>query len=44
MNITMRYLRQCWGLRFEVNKKPGDYTVLMMFELAGFSGESPKDN
>jgi LPS-assembly protein len=42
MNITMRYLRQCWGLRFEVNKKPEDYTVLMMFELAGFSGESSK--
>jgi LPS-assembly protein len=42
MNIIMRYLRQCWGLRFEVNKKPGDYTVLMMFELAGFTGEPSK--
>ena len=35
LSVTMRYLRQCWGLRFEVNKRPGDYTVLVLLELAG---------
>jgi len=44
MNIAMRYQRQCWGLRFEVNKKPGDYTMLVMFELAGLNMKPSKDN
>ena len=35
MNITMKYKRQCWGLRFELIKKPGDTTALFMVELAG---------
>ncbi len=43
MNITTRYQRQCWGLRFEVIKKPGDYSMLLMFDLTGISGESSKD-
>ncbi|MBS1113487.1 MAG: organic solvent tolerance protein, partial [Nitrospirae bacterium] len=42
--ITMRYQRQCWGLRFEVIKKPGDYSMLLMFDLTGISGESSKNN
>lgn len=44
MNIAMRYQRQCWGLRFEVNKKPGDYTMLVMLELAGLNMKPSKDN
>jgi LPS-assembly protein len=42
--IAMRYQRQCWGLRFEVIKKPGDYSMLLMFDLTGISGESSKNN
>ncbi len=42
--IAMRYQRQCWGLRFEVTKKPGDYSMLLMFDLTGISGESSRNN
>ena len=44
MNISMRYQRQCWGLRLEVIKKPGDFSMLLMFDLAGISGGPLKDN
>lgn len=44
MNIVMRYQRQCWGLRFEVSKKPDDYTVLVMFELAGLNQDFSEDD
>lgn len=44
MNITLSYQRQCWGLRFEMSKKPGDYAMLVMFELAGLNRKSSKDN
>lgn len=44
MHITMRYQRQCWGLRLVMIKKPGDYTMQLMFDLAGMSGEPSKDN
>jgi LPS-assembly protein len=42
--VAMRYQRQCWGLRFEVIKKPEDYSMLLMFDLTGISGESSKNN
>lgn len=44
LNIGLTYQRQCWGLRFEVIKKPGDYSMLLMFDLTGISGESSKNN
>ncbi|PKL52191.1 MAG: hypothetical protein CVV37_02535 [Nitrospira bacterium HGW-Nitrospira-1] len=37
MSVAVRYQRQCWGLRFEIIKKPGDYTTLLMFELASLN-------
>jgi len=43
MNIAMRYQRQCWGFRLEVIKKPGDYSMRLMFDITGISGESSKD-
>ena len=43
MDITMRYQRQCWGLKFEMIKKPGDFTTLFMVELAGLNSEPSKD-
>lgn len=42
--VAMRYQRQCWGLRLEVIKKPGDYSMLLMFDLTGVSGEFSKNN
>ena len=44
MDVTMRYQRQCWGLKFEMVKKPGDFTTLFMVELAGLNSEPSKDD
>ena len=44
MDITMRYQRQCWGLRLVMIKRPGDYSMHLLFDIAGLSGESSKDN
>jgi len=43
MSATVRYQRQCWGLRLDLNKKPGDYTMLVMLELAGLNSKPIKD-
>ncbi len=40
LNIAMRYQRQCWGLSLEAVKRPGDYSMRLMFFLTGISGES----
>jgi hypothetical protein len=37
ITIDLRYLRQCWGINMQFNKYPGDYSVLIMFELKGLS-------
>jgi LPS-assembly protein len=37
MNVALRYMRQCWGLRFEADKKPGDFSMKVMVELAGLT-------
>lgn len=44
LDVSLRYLRQCWGLRFEMNKKPDDYTALVLFELAGVNWAPSRDN
>ncbi len=44
MDVTMRYQRQCWGLKFEMIKEPGDFTTLFMVELAGLNSEPSEDN
>lgn len=33
--VTVRYKRQCWGIKFESVKSPDDTTFKVMFELAG---------
>ena len=43
MNITMRYQRQCWGLKIELIKKPGDFTTTFSLELAGLDSGPSKD-
>jgi LPS-assembly protein len=42
LSVTMRYQRQCWGLRFEMIKKPDDFTTRVMVELAGLNSERVK--
>jgi LPS-assembly protein len=37
LNVALRYMRQCWGLRFEADKKPGDFSMKVMIELAGLT-------
>jgi LPS-assembly protein len=37
ITVDLRYLRQCWGINMVFNKYPGDYSVLIMFELKGLS-------
>lgn len=43
MNVTMKYKRQCWGLRLELIKKPHDFTTLLMVELAGLDIRPSKE-
>lgn len=33
--VSLRYTRQCWSMRLETIKRPGDFSVRVMFELAG---------
>ncbi len=37
LTIDLRYFRQCWGINIVFNKYPGDYSVLIMFELKGLT-------
>ncbi|MEJ2695337.1 MAG: LPS assembly protein LptD [Candidatus Sulfobium sp.] len=37
MNFALRYMRQCWGIRLEADKKPGDFSMKVMLELAGLT-------
>jgi hypothetical protein len=37
ITIDLKFLRQCWGINMQFNKYPGDYSVLVMFELKGLS-------
>ncbi len=41
MTLTLRYKRQCWGLRLEAVKTTGDFTMKVMFDLTGLSTKSP---
>lgn len=42
MNVSLRYLRQCWGFKVELEKKPKDYSVSIMYELSGLISNIPK--
>jgi len=43
-NLKVRYMRQCWGVRVEADKKPGDSSVRVMFELAGLTSRGSWKN
>lgn len=36
-----QYTSQCWGVRLEAVKKPGDFTVQAMFDLYGVTAKHP---
>ncbi|MBI5073657.1 MAG: LPS-assembly protein LptD [Nitrospirae bacterium] len=38
-----QYTSQCWGVRLEAVKKPGDFSVQMMFDLFGITAKQPRD-
>ncbi len=40
LNLTVKYLRQCWGVRVEAVKKPGDFTVRILFVLSGMNSRT----
>ncbi|MHB8882776.1 MAG: LPS-assembly protein LptD [Thermodesulfovibrionales bacterium] len=37
LHATLKYTRQCWSMRLEADKKPGDFSMKVMFELSGIS-------
>ena len=42
IEVNIKYLSQCWGLRLEAVKKPGDFRMLAMFELKGLNSKSSR--
>ena len=39
----VQYTSQCWGVRIEAVKKPGDFSVQVKFDLFGVTAKPPKD-
>jgi LPS-assembly protein len=37
LSMNIKYTRQCWGINLEFVKRPGDYSVVVMFDLKGIS-------
>ncbi|MGC2063208.1 MAG: LPS assembly protein LptD [Thermodesulfovibrionales bacterium] len=35
VNFSLKYSRQCWSMKLEAIKRPGDFSARVMFELAG---------
>lgn len=35
VSVSLRYTKQCWSMRLETIKRPGDFSVRFMFELTG---------
>jgi len=42
MILDMKYLGQCWGIRLEAVKKPGDFTMTVKFDLPGITTKYSK--
>jgi len=38
--LDVKYQRQCWGVRFEAVKSPGDFTMKVLFDLTGITSKS----
>jgi LPS-assembly protein len=42
LTLNLKYKRQCWGVRLEAVKRPGDFSMKVMFDLTGLSTKSPQ--
>jgi LPS-assembly protein len=42
LTLNMRYKKQCWSVRIEAVKRPGDFTMKVLFDLTGLSSRSPR--
>ena len=42
LTLGLRYLRQCWGIRFEAEKSPGDFSMRVKIELAGLGSKASR--
>jgi hypothetical protein len=40
LTLSMKYVRQCWGVTFEAVKRPGDFTMRVLLELAGMNSKT----
>lgn len=38
--LDVKYQRQCWGVRFEAVKSPGDFTMKVLFDITGITSRS----
>ena len=48
LTVNVRYQKQCWGIRVEAVKRPGDFTMKVFFDIMGLNSkvsvkESPAD-
>lgn len=37
IDVALIYMAQCWGLKLEAIKKPGDFTMMLKFDLVGIT-------
>lgn len=35
--MNIKYISQCWGISMEFIKRPGDFNVVILFELKGLT-------
>jgi LPS-assembly protein len=42
LSLGVRYMRQCWGIRFEATKSPGDFSMRVKFDLAGLGSKASR--
>jgi hypothetical protein len=38
--LDVKYQKQCWGVRFEAVKSPGDFTMKVLFDITGITSKS----
>ena len=45
IDVSLIYMAQCWGVKLEAIKKPGDFSMMLRFDLVGITtgeGENPE--
>jgi hypothetical protein len=35
--LSIKYIKQCWGINVQLIKRPGDFNALFLFELRGLT-------